>query len=75
MVKFEPKLTPSFEEVQEAFRKARQAREQPPEPTLKQKQWRIEADALFRSENLGCKKGCECSACHILAQARKGIYE
>jgi len=75
MVQSEPKFTPSFEEIQAAFREARQARTQLQEPTLKQKQWRIEADALFRSENLRCRKGCECSACHILAQARKGIYE
>lgn len=68
-------FTPNFEDVQAAFREARKAREKPPEPTIRQKQWRIEADALFRSENLGCKPGCLCRACHILSQARKGIYE
>ena len=75
MVKPKPKFTPSFEEIKEEFKQAREAKDNPSEPTLKQKQWRIEADALFRSENLRCRKGCECSACHILAQARKGIYE
>lgn len=75
MVQSEPKFTPSFEEIQAAFREARQARTQLQEPTLKQKQWRIEAEALFCSDNLKCRKGCYCSHCQILAKARKGIYE
>jgi len=74
-VVIEPKFSPTFEEVQAAFRQAHKDQAQPKPPTIKQKQWRIKADALFRSENLRCRKGCECSACHILSQARKGIYE